>query len=137
MPGLLPRIQALLTGDRSVLERCIADDYHLISPLGTIDDKAAEIKGAVSGFYLSLIPGPISVRHAGRNSAILRYELAAVVKLAHGPYTSRFWHTDYYERRDGQWQVVWSQSTEVRATPHSTSEAPHAPVGAVEPRTHR
>jgi hypothetical protein len=24
------------------------------------------------------------------------------------------WHTDSYEQRDGRWQVVWSQATEIR-----------------------
>ena len=24
------------------------------------------------------------------------------------------WHTDSYEKRNGQWQVVWSQATEIK-----------------------
>lgn len=110
----LDRDQALVTGNRAYLERFIADDYHLVGPYGTIDDKAAEVKSAGSGFYLSLTPGPISVRRAGKNAAILRYQIAAVVKLRSGPYQARFWHTDFYERRNGQWQVVWSQSTQIK-----------------------
>jgi hypothetical protein len=23
----------------------------------------------------------------------------------------RYWHTDYYEKRESGWQVVWSQAT--------------------------
>jgi hypothetical protein len=23
------------------------------------------------------------------------------------------WHTDYYEREDGRWRVIWSQATEI------------------------
>ena len=23
----------------------------------------------------------------------------------------RFWHTDFYEKRNGRWEVVWSQAT--------------------------
>jgi len=26
---------------------------------------------------------------------------------------SRYWHTDYYERRDGRWQVIFSHATEI------------------------
>jgi hypothetical protein len=110
----LGRDRALVTGDRSYLNQVIADDYHLVSPFGTIDDKAAEVKSAGSGFYLSLTPGPIAVRRAGKDSAILRYQIAAVVKLRSGLYHASYWHTDYYERRNGQWQVVWSQSTEIK-----------------------
>jgi len=25
----------------------------------------------------------------------------------------QYWHTDAYERRDGRWQVVWSQATAI------------------------
>ena len=110
----LKRVQALVTGDRAVTERFTADDYHLISPYGTIDDKAAEIRSAGKGFYIALTPGPIAVRRAGPDAAILRYQIAAIVKLRAGPYEGHYWHTDYYERRHGQWQVVWSQSTEIR-----------------------
>jgi len=28
--------------------------------------------------------------------------------------SGRYWHTDLYERRDGQWQVVWSHATEIQ-----------------------
>jgi hypothetical protein len=29
--------------------------------------------------------------------------------------TGTMWHTDYYERREGRWQVVWSHATRIRA----------------------
>jgi hypothetical protein len=119
----LGRVRALINGDRAYLERFIADDYHLVSPFGTIDDKDAEIKGALSGVYLSLSASPIAVRRAGRDAAILRYQIDGTVKLRSGPYHGHWWHTDYYERRNGQWQVVWSQSTEIRQ-PTAPSPAP-------------
>jgi hypothetical protein len=45
------------------------------------------------------------------------------VRLRSGPYHASYWHTDYYELRNGQWQVVWSQSTEIKqaATPPPAS----------------
>lgn len=121
------RIEALVKGEAAVTERLTADDYHLISPYGTIDDKAAEIRSAGKGFYISLTPGPIAVRRSGPDAAILRYQIAAVVRLHARPYEAHYWHTDYYERRRGQWQVVWSQSTEIKPpTPRPTP----APQGA-------
>jgi hypothetical protein len=108
------RVETLVKGDASVTDRLTADDYHLISPYGTIDNKAAEIRSAGKGFYLSLMPRPIAVRRAGPDAAILRYQVAAVVRLWAEPYEGHYWHTDYYERRGGQCQVVWSQSTQIK-----------------------
>lgn len=122
----LRRLDALVRGDRAFAERITADDYHLVSPFGTIDDKAAELRSLDAHFYVSLTPGPIAVRRAGPDGAILRYIIDAVVRLRAGPHEARYWHTDYYERRRGRWQVVWSQSTEIRGatpTPPASSAA--------------
>ena len=114
------RLDALVRGDRAFADRITAEDYHLVSPFGTVDDKAAELRGLERHFYVSLTPGPIAVRRAGPNAAILRYVIDAVVRLRAGPHRARYWHIDYYERRQGRWQVVWSQSTEILApTPPS------------------
>jgi hypothetical protein len=124
------RVEALVKGEAAVTERLTADDYHLVSPYGTIDDKAAEIRSAGKGFYISLIPGPIAVRRAGPDAAILRYQIAAVVRLRAGLYEGHYWHTDYYERRRGQWQVVWSQSTEIKAPTPRPAPSPAPASGA-------
>ena len=119
------RLEAMVRGDRAFADRITADDYHLVSPFGTIDDKAAELRSLDGHFYLSLTPGPIAVRRAGPDGAILRYVIDAVVRLHAGPHQARYWHTDYYERRGGRWQVVWSQSTEIRAaTPAPPARRP-------------
>jgi hypothetical protein len=121
------RVEALVTGDAPVIERLTADDYHLIGPNGTIDDKAAELRSAARHFYIFLTPGPIAVRRAGANAAILRYQVAAAVRLHGGRYEGRYWHTDYYERRGGRWQVVWSQSTEISAPSPAAAPGPKVP----------
>ena len=119
------RLEALVAGNRAVADRLTADDYHLIGPYGTVDDKAAELGSLDRGFYLSLTPGPIAVRRAGPAAAILRYRVDAVVRLRAGPHEAHYWHLDYYERRRGRWQIVWSQSTEIRA-PATPTPAPPA-----------
>ena len=52
--------------------------------------------------------------HAGvrTDSGCLRYRstIEIVVDGRKLPPT-RCWHTGHYERRDGRWQVVWSQAT--------------------------
>lgn len=108
------RLDALVRGDAATIARLTAEDYELVSPLGTIDRKPDELRGLPRGFYVALTPGPMAVRVAGPNAAILRYFIGAVLKVRGQIQPERhFWHTDYYERRRGQWQVVWSQSTEI------------------------
>jgi hypothetical protein len=49
-----------------------------------------------------------------RGSAAVRY-CAEIEAIFDGTTTrrGRYWHTDLYEHRDGRWQVVWSQATEI------------------------
>ena len=48
---------------------------------------------------------------------------------------SVLWHIVMYERRNGDWQAVWSLATEVRPMPTPASAGPpHAPDIAVAPR---
>jgi hypothetical protein len=109
------RLEALVKEDADTIARLTADDYQLVSPLGTIDTRADELRGLPRGFYVALDPGPMAVRLGGPNSAILRYRVDAMLKIGGRVQPPRhFWHIDYYERRHGRWQVVWSQSTEIR-----------------------
>jgi len=59
-------------------------------------------------------PDAIAVRVQGQ-LATIRYQaqLAIVVGGQTAP-LQRTWHTDSYERRDGCWQVVWSQATAIQ-----------------------
>ena len=64
--------------------------------------------------YLTWEPETIAVRLYGQ-AAVIRYrsQLEIVVqgqKISLRPY----WHTDLYEKRNGQWQVVWSHATETK-----------------------
>jgi hypothetical protein len=49
------------------------------------------------------------------DAAVLRYEskLEIIVGGENVP-LKRYWHTDSYEKRNGRWQVVWSQATLIR-----------------------
>jgi hypothetical protein len=57
---------------------------------------------------------PIRVRVYG-NAAVARMHLAFEVHAGPTTLKHREWTTDLLERRQGRWQVVWSQST---ATPN-------------------
>jgi len=65
--------------------------------------------------YLVWEPGSIEVRLYG-DVAVIRYraELRIKVKTMPNAPSGRFWHTDVYEKRNGVWQVVWSQATQIQ-----------------------
>ena len=111
------RLRALVTADTSTMRALHADDFQLINPAGGAVTKTDYLGAVASGQieYLHWEPtSPIAVRPYG-TAAALRYqaELEIVVNGDHRP-RRRYWHTDVYERRNGQWQVVWSQATEIR-----------------------
>jgi ketosteroid isomerase-like protein len=109
------RLRALVNADLEVASRLHADDFQLINPAGASVSKEQYLKGIASGEidYLRWDPGAIEVRQYGE-AAVIRYqsELDIIVggrKVG----LRRYWHTDLYERRGGQWQVVWSHATAV------------------------
>jgi hypothetical protein len=64
--------------------------------------------------YVLWEPGAIEVRRYGEG-AVIRYQARAQAQFS-GQMTPlrRFWHTDVYEKRNGRWQVVWSQVTQIQ-----------------------
>lgn len=110
------RLRALVQKDLEVAHRLHADDFQLINPLGGVVSKEQYLGGIAAGAinYLVWEPDTIEVRLYGA-AGVLRYrsELEIVLggqKISRRPY----WHTDVYENRAGQWQVVWSHATEVQ-----------------------
>jgi ketosteroid isomerase-like protein len=107
------RLQALVSGDVARAAQLHADDFQLINPLGGALSKDQYLGGISSGqiHYLHWEPDTIVVRVYG-DAAMMRYqsELEIVVQGRHIP-RQRYWHTDLYERRGSQWQVVWSHAT--------------------------
>ena len=111
------RLRALVNADIDAARRLHAEDFQLINPLGGALSKADYLGAIESGEiqYLMWEPGNIEVK-LYTDAAVIRYqaELRIKVKAIPDAPTGRFWHTDVYERRDGAWQVVWSQATQVR-----------------------
>jgi hypothetical protein len=107
------RLKALVTADTERAAQLHTDDFQLINPLGGVLSKEQYLGGISSGqiHYLYWEPESIAVRLYA-DSAVIRYrsELEIVVQDRHIP-RRRYWHTDVYERRGGQWQVVWSHAT--------------------------
>ena len=110
------RLRALVGGDVSRADQLHTEDFQLINPLGGVLSKEQYLGGIRSGQlnYRFWEPDSIAVRVYGE-VAVIRYQsqLEIVVEGRHIP-RQRYWHTDLYERRNGQWQVVWSQATGIQ-----------------------
>ena len=111
------RLRALVAGDIEVAQRLHADDFQLVTPLGMTLNKQDYLGAIAAGRlkYFSWEPDEIFVR-VGADSAVLRYRAKLANVSPEGkdlPEARLFWHTDFYERRSGRWQVVWSQATAV------------------------
>ena len=111
------RLRALVDADVQTASRLHADNFQLINPLGGSLSKAEYLGAIAAGEidYLLWEPGPIEVKLYG-DAAVIRYqaELQIKVKAIPDAPSGRFWHTDVYERRNGVWQVVWSQATQIQ-----------------------
>ena len=109
------RLRSLVTRNLETADLLHADDFQLINPLGGSLSKEQYLGGIASGDidYRVWEPGSIEVRLYGE-AALIRYQsrLEIVVQGQHVPLRN-YWHTDSYERRDGRWQVVWSQATAI------------------------
>ncbi|HEY6570536.1 MAG TPA: nuclear transport factor 2 family protein [Candidatus Limnocylindrales bacterium] len=110
------RLRALVEIDLDRAAELHADDFQLVTPSGRVLSKAEYLEAVRTRAiaYALWEAGEIEVRRHD-DAAMIRYrsEMAFTVDGARTP-RRRFWHTDLYERRDGRWQVVWSQATEIR-----------------------
>ena len=109
------RLQALVNADVGVAEGIHADDFQLITPGGDALSKEQYLGDVASGVVDYRVWEPLDIEvHVLGDAGCVRYHsnLEIVVAGRHID-LSRYWHTDYYERRDGRWQVVWSHATEI------------------------
>jgi hypothetical protein len=107
------RLKALVLGDVETAAKFHADDFQLITPAGDALSKKEYLDGISGGRldYASWEPtSPIEVRVYGEG-AVIRYQSKIRLATGFGGSALPFWHTDVYEKRDGRWQVVWSQAT--------------------------
>jgi hypothetical protein len=110
------RLRALVEADMDVARRLHADDFQLITPFGDALSKEEYLGTVESGDidYVVWKPDAIDVRLSG-DLAVLRYSshIEIIVQGRRLP-PGNYWHTDYYEKRNGRWQDVWSQATEMQ-----------------------
>ncbi len=109
------RLQSLVEANMEVANQLHADDFQLINPLGGSLSKEQYLGSIASGMFSYLVwePGEIAVRLHGE-LAILRYQAQMEIAFDQEKLPPmRLWHMDAYEKRDGRWQVVWSQATAI------------------------
>ena len=111
------RLRALVEADLEVVEQLHADDFQLINPGGGVVTKAEYLGGIASGYLNYRVWQPdsdIDVRLFDQ-VALIRYRSRLHMSMAGAVGAlQHYWHTDAYERRDGRWQVVWSQATRIQ-----------------------
>ncbi|MGK5064911.1 nuclear transport factor 2 family protein [Janthinobacterium sp. LB3P112] len=110
------RLRALVDADMQAARALHADDFQLITPIGSVLSREQYLGAIASGQmrYVSWEAEAISVRLYG-TAAVLRYSAQLEIVFAgHTVPRARYWHTDSYEWRDERWQAVWSQATAIR-----------------------
>jgi len=112
--------RALVEGDIDRARELHADDFQLIIPGGVALTKDQYLGGIASGdikYGAIDVIGEINIRLYGA-VALLRYQAEAEL-VFHGQAVprTRIWKTDAVEKRDGRWQVVWSQATAIPGQP--------------------
>jgi len=107
-------LRAEVDGNTHTAGALLAPDLQLIDPTGgagTRADDLANIGGGVD--FVTITPiEPIAVRVHG-DSAVARVKLKFKVVAFGQTVQHDGWTTDLWERRDGRWQLVWSQTTAV------------------------
>lgn len=110
------RLHALAEGNIELARRFHADDFQLITPIGRTLSKEQYLGDVASGEIRYFVWEPdsrIDVRLYGQ-VALIRYRSYMEMGVPEQKSVLRCWHTDSYEKRDGRWQVVWSQATAIR-----------------------
>lgn len=110
------RLRVLVSADIAQARQFHAPDFQLITPIGVALSRDEYLGAIASGqiSYLTWEPADIAVRLYD-SGAVIRYRAQLEVTFSgHKVPLSDYWHTDLYERRDGQWMIVWSQATSVR-----------------------
>lgn len=111
------RLRALVKADMAAADSLHAADFQLINPIGGTLSKQ-EYLGAIAAGEIDYVlwePAKIEVRLYG-DAAVLRYQAEIKINVKSMPDApqGKFWHTDLYELRNGQWKVVWSQATQIK-----------------------
>ena len=107
-------LAAAAAHDTNAAGTLLAPDFQLIDVTGTAETRAEYLTniGGQIDFVKDNPVSPITVRAHG-NSAVARVKLQLKVVAGGQTTDSGAWNTDLFERRQGHWQLVWSQTTAI------------------------
>lgn len=101
---------AQLSGDRTMLERLLADDYLLVNSSGQTETRAQFIKDLTDPQFKQ---NPFAVDQAVERIWADGAVMGGITTLSgtdHGsPFSARLRFADIWARRNGRWQVVYTQ----------------------------
>jgi ketosteroid isomerase-like protein len=110
------RLAAFVSKDMARLRELHASDFQLINPAGQQLSRDDYLNGVAAGLIDYKVWEPeseIQVRLYG-DAAAIRYRARLEITVRGDPQPlQHFWHSDLYEKREGRWQVVWSQATRI------------------------
>ena len=106
------RGQALIHGDTVALSRMTAIEFNELTRLGTVRNRAANIRDVSSGMLhlLTVHYDSLTVRIYGE-VAILQGIADNTGTMGGIPFSGRIRYTRVFVRRDGRWQAVTMQHT--------------------------
>lgn len=113
--------EAMARRDRAALERLLAAEFHFVHAFGYADDKATFIAEAMEG----RIPPAPPFRLTPAMRLYSDGNLVVVTNPNGGTASgTRAWATSVYTRRDGRWQLLLRQGTEMNPEPKVVALAP-------------
>jgi ketosteroid isomerase-like protein len=112
--------ESVATGDASVVERILADDFVGVDPKGRLYDKATMVSDTreAPNYFVSNRANEIKVRFYGDTAVAQGSETWE--RRTGDPLRGRFVWTDTWLRRNGKWQIVAAEdlvAPEQPATP--------------------
>lgn len=115
--AVISLLRAGVDGDTATAGKLLAPDFQLIDPFGAPESRKTYLDAINGGVdFVTITPvSPIRVRVYG-NIAVARFQEHFVVVAGPDRLDHRGWTTHLFERRNGRWLLVWSQTT---ATPNN------------------
>lgn len=109
--------RAAVAKDAAVIERSFADDFIFVRGSGRVTDKASMVGGFTApGFSVEpwVVEHPFAIE-LGPDAVIVGGEVTMKGIESNEPFTEHFRYSDTWKRRNGQWQIVYTQITMIPA----------------------
>jgi ketosteroid isomerase-like protein len=107
-------VNAFIQGDTETLDRILAEDFIFTDPEGRLLTKAewlADLKSGELNFE-SIHLDNLQVRMYG-DAAVANGRVTVKAQSKEGGFNGQYCYTDMYVKRNGQWQAVAEQATQL------------------------